>query len=272
MENIDEVYEFYNSGAEVGRLERGLGKIEFFRTKEILKGYISGSNVVYDIGGGIGKYSDWLSELGNSVHLLELAPSAVEYAQNHQDKKHPYICEVCDARHINRGDNSADIVLLMGPLYHLQNLEDRVQVLKESYRVLKKNGLLFCTGISKFSSATWALSTYGVSNNYLDDPVYQAMIQKELTTGKHNRPKEYPYFISQAYFHTPRQLQKEIESVGFQTVKRLAVEGIIWFTPCLPEKWENINSRNMLLQIMRKTECEDSIMGMSPHFMIISKK
>ncbi|NNU78136.1 class I SAM-dependent methyltransferase [Clostridium estertheticum] len=70
------------------------------------------------------------------------------------------MAEVCDARKINRADDSADIVLLMGPLYHLQNRDDRLQVLNEAKRVLKKGGLLFSVGISKFSSTTWALSTY----------------------------------------------------------------------------------------------------------------
>ena len=36
MERIDEVYEFYNNGAEIGRLERGLGVVEFWRSKEII--------------------------------------------------------------------------------------------------------------------------------------------------------------------------------------------------------------------------------------------
>ena len=81
MEKIDEVFEFYNAGAEKGRLERGLGKVELYRTKEILKKYITNTNnKIFDIGGGIGIYSSWLSEMNNEVHLLELAPSAVEYA------------------------------------------------------------------------------------------------------------------------------------------------------------------------------------------------
>lgn len=75
MEIIDEVFEFYNNGAEKGRLERGLGKVEFYRTKEILKKYITNSkNKIYDIGGGIGIYSSWLSGMNHEVHLLELAP------------------------------------------------------------------------------------------------------------------------------------------------------------------------------------------------------
>jgi ubiquinone/menaquinone biosynthesis C-methylase UbiE len=272
MEKIREVYDFYNSGAEMGRLDRGLGKIEFCRTKEILSSYLSGKKIVYDVGGGIGIYSSLLAGLGHQVHLLELAPSAVEYAHKHQNINHPYITEACDARHINRMDESADIVLLMGPLYHLQNFEDRIQVIKEAYRVLKKGGLLFTTGISKFSSTTWALSTYGKENECLDDPVYQAMIQEEITSGKHNKPKEYPHFIAKAFFHTPNQLQEELEDVGFHTIRKCAIGGIVWFTPSLDEKWENKASREILLKIIKMTESEDSVMGMSPHFMVVSKK
>ncbi|NNU78137.1 hypothetical protein [Clostridium estertheticum] len=81
MENIDDVFEFYNAGAEKSRLERGLGIVELYRTKEILNKFITkANNKIYDIGGGIGVYASWLSEMNNEVHLLELAPSAVEYA------------------------------------------------------------------------------------------------------------------------------------------------------------------------------------------------
>jgi 2-polyprenyl-3-methyl-5-hydroxy-6-metoxy-1,4-benzoquinol methylase len=64
MEDINEVFEFYNAGAEKGRLERGLGKVELYRTKEILKKYITNcNNKIYDVGGGIGIYSSWLAGL-----------------------------------------------------------------------------------------------------------------------------------------------------------------------------------------------------------------
>jgi len=273
MESINEVLEFYNAGAEKGRLEKGLGKVELYRTKEILKKYITNTNnIIYDIGGGIGIYSSWLSELGNEVHLLELAPSAVEYAVNNQSENNTFIAEVCDARNVNRPNESADIVLLMGPLYHLQDTDDRCQVLNEAKRVLKKGGLLFSVGISKFSSTTWAVSTYGKNNNFLDDDIYNNMIENELSSGIHIRPKEYPYFIAQAYFHTPLELQEELESAGFRTIQKHAIEGVIWFTPCLDEKWTDKKSRERLLNIVRRTENEEEIMGMSPHFMIASSK
>ena len=67
---MNEIYDFYNNGAEIGRLERGLGIVEFHRTKEILSRYIDGDKVIYEIGGGIGMYADWLEKKGNEVHLI----------------------------------------------------------------------------------------------------------------------------------------------------------------------------------------------------------
>jgi len=45
------------------------------------------------------------------------------------------------------------------------------------------------------------------------------MIKNELSSGVHIRPKEYPYLIAQAYFHTPLGLQREIESAGFKIIQ-----------------------------------------------------
>lgn len=235
---MSEIYDFYNAGAEIGRLEHGLGKVEFYRTREILAKYIKGENVIYDVGGGIGVYSEWLAKRGNEVHLIELAENAVDYAKENMMSDCKFIAETGDARHIDRPDKSADVVLLMGPLYHLQNIEDRAAALSEAYRVLKDGGLLIAAGISKFSSTMWALSVYGEGNNYIDDPIFFDMLRGELTTGNHNRPKEYPYLIAESYFATPKEFAVEIENAGFKEVKFHAVEGCVWFTPHLEEKWE----------------------------------
>ena len=270
MENINEVYEFYNNGAEIDRLERGLGIVEFYRSKEIISQYIAKKSSVYDIGGGIGKYSEWLAEQGHDVTLIELAPTAVDYAKKNMDT--PYKAEVGDARGVNKPDESADVVLLMGPLYHLQNEADREKALSESYRVLKKDGLLIAAGISKFSSTTWALSVYGNGCDFIDDDVYLNMLKHELTTGEHIRPKEYPFIIANAYFHTIDELKDEVSNCGFKVVNQHAVEGCIWITPKLDEKWQDAESRNRLLDIIRATEHEETLMGLSPHFLVIGKK
>lgn len=271
-ENNREVYDFYESGAEVGRLERGLGKVEAARTKELLSRLLPKEKLcICDVGGGTGYYSDWLARQGHDVTLIELAPSAVEYARAHQTA--PYRAQAGDARELSMVETeSMDAVLLMGPLYHLLEWEERLLALREAYRILKPGGLLIAAGISKFSSATWAVSVYGVANNFLDDEVYFGMLEGEILKNRHIRPKEYPNFLSQAYFHTPEGLKAELAESGFSSEGLYAVEGCIWFCPALQEKWEIPESREQLLRLVRMTEQEPSLLGISPHFLAAARK
>ena len=267
-----EVYDFYENGAEVGRLERGLGKVEAARTKELLSRLLpEGKLNVCDVGGGVGYYADWLAVQGHAVTLIELAPAAVDYAKAHQTV--PYRAEVGDARDLSMcGTDSMDAVLLMGPLYHLLEKEDRLLALREAKRVLKPGGLLVAAGISKFSSATWALSVYGAANDFLDDDVYFGMLEGEILRHRHLRPKEYPNFLAEAYFHTPEELRGECVKAGFSAPSLYAVEGCIWFCPTLQEKWESPESRERLLRLVRMTEQEPSLLGISPHFLAVCQK
>ena len=269
---MDEIYEFYNNGAEIGRLERGLGKVEFYRTKEILLNYIEGKKTIYDIGGGIGMYAAWLAKMGHDVHLVELAENAVAYAKENMMKDCHFEAEAGDAKSLNLPSETADVVLLMGPLYHLCEKEDRLLALRESFRVLKEGGLLVAAGISKYSSATWALSVYGEKNDFIDDPVFFDMLKGEIMTGCHNRPKEYPRLIAKSYFTTASEMRGEISEAGFEVLKTHAVEGCVWLTPHLDEKWADEACRNNLMNLVRMTESDEEMMGISPHFLVVARK
>ncbi|MFC3748414.1 class I SAM-dependent methyltransferase [Paenibacillus sp. GCM10012306] len=230
---------------------------------------------MYDIGGGIGVYSRWLAELGHEVHMFELAPKAVEYARALQDSKQIvpiHTIEVADARSIARPDNSADFVLLMGPLYHLPERKERMAAIHEAKRVLKPGGIIIVSAISRFSSTLWGLSVYGGQNDYLEDPIFSAMIKQELTNGQHIRPEAYPSFISRAFFHLPEELNSELAEAGFMDTKMLAVEGPVWIVPTFTEKWKNEHSRAELLKICSLVEEQESLLGMSPHMLAVAKK
>ena len=136
----------------------------------------------------------------------------------------------------------------------------------------RKGGLLVTAGISKFSSMTWGLSVYGEKNDFIDDPVFFNMIRGEMSTGDHIRPREYPNFIAESYFTTSEEMKNEIAEAGFMVEKAIAIEGCIWFTPHLAEKWENKACRERLLDIVRMTESEPEMMGISPHFLIVAQK
>jgi SAM-dependent methyltransferase len=52
---------------------------------------------------------------------------------------------------LSRTDETFDAVLLMGPLYHLLTIRERLQAVMESERVLKPGGLIFAAFITRFA-------------------------------------------------------------------------------------------------------------------------
>jgi len=159
MKSIDErVLSDYNNGVERNRLRADLGLIEFERTKELLlENLPKPPAIIYDIGGAYGEYSWWLASLGYDVHLFDLSPKNIEMSAE-LSKEYPNVslraAEVSDARSINRPSNSADAILLMGPLYHIVDKDERIACLNESKRLLKRGGKLFTAAKRTLSSAS----------------------------------------------------------------------------------------------------------------------
>jgi ubiquinone/menaquinone biosynthesis C-methylase UbiE len=108
--------------------------------------------VILDIGGGAGVYSFWLAAMGYSVHLVDAMPLHIEQARQvaSQPGTPPLAClSVGDARRLDFRDEIADAVLLMGPLYHLTERDDRLLALREAHRVLCPGGMVCAVGISR---------------------------------------------------------------------------------------------------------------------------
>ena len=102
-------------------------------------------------------------------------------------------------------------------------------------------------GISKYSTATWALSTYSDGNDYLDDDVFLNMLKEERSTGNHNRLESYCRLIAEAYFTTAQDMAAEIEAAGFwwkESMLWRAVSGSrrTW------KNWERPDCRERLLE------------------------
>ena len=98
------------------------------------------------------------------------------------------------------------------------------------------------------------------------------MLEEELKSGCHNRPAKYPNLITKSYFCTAADMKSELELTGFQVLNQYAIEGIIWFTPNLSEKWENPAQKEKLKKIIQLTEHDSEVIGMSPHFMLVAEK
>jgi SAM-dependent methyltransferase len=271
-----EILNYYNAGVEGERLQRGIGKIELARTRELLLRYLPPAPaVIYDIGGGRGAYSFWLARMGYEVHLFDLSPGNVEGARSFSESQEGLRLagvEVADGRDIHRPDGSADMVLVMGPLYHLTGREERLDALREAKRLLLPGGRMAAAAITRFGSTLYGLTTYSVSNWLLDEEAFQQMIGRELADGQHIRPEQYPGFIARAFFHLPEELRQEAVDAGFEQVELFAVEGPGWIVPGFDAVWGCEAQREAIVRVVRAVEQEPSLMGMSPHFLAFGRK
>ena len=123
--------------AEAERLSvYAIGRLEFERTKELLLRFLPPAPArVLDVGGGPGVYAAWLATLGYQVTMLDPIPLHRRQAAAHGT----FEVEAGDARCLTQPDASVDVVLLLGPLYHLVEAEDRATALREaaSYRAAR---------------------------------------------------------------------------------------------------------------------------------------
>ena len=152
--------QYYTSAPEETRLQSGHYVLEKARTQELIERYLPAPPaVILDVGGAAGAYAFWLADRGYVVHLVDLTPRLVNEARRLNANRQPGLqsCEVGDARSLAFADASVDAILLLGPLYHLVEREERLKALREARRVLKPGGLLFGAAISRWASLLVAM-------------------------------------------------------------------------------------------------------------------
>lgn len=257
----------YNAGVEVGRLHRGLGLIEFARTKEILLEELPPPPaVIYDIGGGYGEYAFFLAEQGYEVHLFDLAEEHIRLAKVNENAQILEEAAVADARSIPRESATADAILLFGPLYHIVERAERAKCLAECRRLLKPGGKLFTANITCFSTALKYTECYDWRPALDAEETYH-MIESTVRTGLHHGNE-----IGLVYFHRPEELREEVAAAGFSDVELRGVIGPAWIVRNIDEVWPEPAKREAILRIVRLLEREESLMGFSTHFLSISTK
>ena len=266
-----EFFEHYASGYEGQRLQSGSSQIELARTQELVMRYVPPlPAVIFDVGGGPGAYACWLAKQGYEVHLVDATPLHVELArqasQGQPDAPLASI-EVGDARSLKRSDESCDVVLMFGPLYHLTERVDRLTALHEAHRVLRSGGLLLAVGISRFTSAL-----DGLRQGLFDDPAFTQIVERDLVEGQHRNPTNHPLYFTTAFFHHPKELQSEVEESGFLYERTLPVEGPLWLSHDVVANFSDQKRREQLLALARRLEEEPSLLGASAHLLVVARK
>jgi SAM-dependent methyltransferase len=259
----------YGTGYERSRLfPGGRPTLEFVRSMELLDRLLPAPPArILDVGGGPGTYAAPLARRGYQVHLVDPVRLHVEQAgQADSDPAAAFTAALGDARELSEPDESQDVVLLFGPLYHLTEAADRQRALAEAQRVLRPGGRLVAMAVCRFASLL-----DGLYRGWLDDPDFRPIVDQDLLDGQHRNPDPVgrPEFFTTAYFHTPDGLASEIEETGFTGTAIYGVEGPGW---PLRREWTDPHRREQILFAARSTETQPSLIGFSHHLIAAAAK
>ncbi|MCU1642017.1 MAG: class SAM-dependent methyltransferase [Nocardia sp.] len=212
-----DVAQQYSNASEDDRLSRSPhGRLEFLRTQELIRRVLTAPIRVLDVGGGTGVHAEWLANNGHIVHLIDPVPEHVEMAATLPG----VIAELGDARQLPAPADSVDVVLLLGPMYHLTESEERATALNEAVRVLRPGGILIVAAISRYLSA---LETG--TNGSLDVTLADA-VREVIATSDYDG---HVGFV-RTHWHTADELRTEIEAAGLLDVDIYGIEGPAWPT------------------------------------------
>jgi len=264
------IAEYYRTSPEEERLAQGHSALERLRTQELIRRFApEPPAIVADVGGAAGVYALWLSEAGYTVHLVDASERLVAEARRRSDlASRPLAsCQVGDARALDLPDRSADLVLLLGPLYHLLDPRDRGRALAESRRVLKPGGWLFAAGISR-----WASALDGLARDLFQDPRFSSIVAEDLRSGEHHNQTERGEYFTTAYFHRPDDLRAEVERAGLRVQGVFGVEGPGWLFADSAERMGDERRRADLLRVAAAVESEPWVLGVSAHLLAVARK
>lgn len=208
-----DVRAFYEGRDESRRTLSGEGRLEFIRTQQILRRALPASSRILDVGGAAGVHAEWLEGDGHHVEIVDLVPNHVEQA-----RARGLTAQQGEARDLPHRDDSFDVVLMLGPLYHLTDPAHRARALAEAHRVLRPGGML----------AACAMNSLAIMLEYLReghvDPGARAVAARVLEVCIGDGTADTPVFA----FHTDPALRAELRAANFGVIAILGLEGPAW--------------------------------------------
>ena len=151
--------------SEDDRLASKHGSVEFLTTMRYIEKYLFPSAKIIEIGAGTGRYSRALAGKGYAVDAVELVPHNIEIFRSKIAPGETITVTQGDARDLSSFvDETYDITLLLGPLYHMFTIEDKRQTISEALRVTKQSGVVFAA----YCMSDASIMEGGFKNNSFD--------------------------------------------------------------------------------------------------------
>lgn len=263
---MPEAEPFYNQFAPDEWERLGRHRTELAVTLRAMKDHLPPPPCrVLDIGGGPGRYSLELSARGYQVTLFDLAHQNLDLALEKAAEAGVRLEGTIkgDARDLaSLGNRSFEVVLLMGPLYHLLKESDRAKAVQEAVEHLEPGGVLLASFITRFAPFRQAA---------VEEPdwilEYEDYAAQMLQTGIHDRAEKFAF----AYFAHPQEIEPFMERFGLETLRVLGVEGLI---AGHEETVNNLEGElwQAWVELNYRLGQEPSLFGASDHMVYLGRK
>jgi len=245
------VVEYYNNYDEDGRLKRH--KLEYLTTVEYFNRLFKPGSKILDACAGTGVYSFYLAEQGHSVISGDLVPNNVDLMKQHERADLLQDIQVMNVLDLSAlAEESFDVVLCMGAMYHLSEETDQRRAIQECLRVLKPGGVLVLTYINRFAQFMVNVED-GLKN--IEDAV-RIFHNRADSIFTYTNPEEIEYLANQS---------------GVTKIKNIGTDGMIY---ALGEKMKGA-SEDSLEQLYKYhlATCEEpAILGASIHGLYFGQK
>ena len=260
MENVKEILEnYYSSGKEENRLVKDKAhQVEFLTTVRYIDKYLKTGDKILEIGAGTGRYSLYYAKKGYEVEAVELTKSNIKEFQKHIESNMKIGIHEGNALDLSMyEDNTFDITLLLGPVYHLFSVEEKKKAIEEAIRVTKPHGKIFIAYITN----DIVILTYGLKKENL--------LKLKDVCDENYRVKEIPEEIfSVNYINEFDNMMKEFP-VKF--LKELATDGLSESLSDYINKLSEEEYKVWLDYHFKNCERKD-LMGYSSHVLYICEK
>jgi S-adenosylmethionine-dependent methyltransferase len=267
IDDISDIAAYYNSNSEREHSRLEQHQLEYDLTWHYLEQYLPTQGSILEVGAGTGRYTLELTRRGYTLTAVDLSATLIEACRKSiadigLETQVRFV--VADARDLSQvGEKEYDVVLLMGPLYHLFVEADRKAALKQASDRLRKGGIIFSAFISRF----------GIMGDLIKNvPAWiegVAEVRSVLERGK--SPDDYPRGDFRGYFTQISEIAPLHEALGFETLKVVGVE------PAISADDESYNKlqgkqRQLWLDLLAEIGTEKSIIGASRHLLYIGRK
>lgn len=176
MTTKDYLASYYRNYNEDGRLLSKHGMVEYITTMKYIEKYLQPGMRIMEIGAATGRYSHALAQKGYPVDAVELFKHNVNIFRKNTGKDEDVTITQGNAIDLSAFANDTyDITLLLGPMYHLFTTEDQHKALSEAIRVTKKGGTIF----TAYCMGDASILSYGFIRGAIYDLMEKCMLDTE---------------------------------------------------------------------------------------------